>query len=319
MKLISVVTPCFNEQENIEKVYAKVKQVFADIKNYRYEHIFIDNASTDNTVEKLKKIATTDSHVKMIVNVRNFGHIRSPYHAILQTQGDAVITLAADLQDPPELIPSFIERWEAGWKIVAAVKPSAKENIFISSVRRGYYHVISRISEIKLIKNFTGFGLYDKQVIDVLRNIDDSYPYFRGLISEIGFPVAEIPYEQPIRKEGKSKNNFYTLYDIAMLGITSHSKLPIRLATIGGFFLSIISFLAAVLFFILKLSLWYYFPVGIAPILIGMFFFASIQLFFIGILGEYILSIHTQTLKRPLVIEKERINFELNQQCENTL
>lgn len=309
MQLISVVTPCYNEEDNIEEIYQQVKNVFAKLKNYRYEHIFIDNASTDNSVAIFKSLAAQDNNVKVILNARNFGHIRSPYYAMLQAQGAAVISIAADLQDPPSLIVDFIQQWEEGFKIVVGVKPASEESFPMSAIRRGYYNLITRIADIKLIKNFTGFGLYDKAVMDVLRNMDDAYPYFRGLISEIGFPVAEIPFNKPMRQKGISKNNFFTHYDLAILGITSHSKFPIRLATIGGFILSLLSLVMAILFFILKLTLWYHFPSGIAPILIGMFFFASVQLFFIGILGEYVLSIHTQTLKRPLVVERERINF----------
>jgi glycosyltransferase involved in cell wall biosynthesis len=309
MQLISVVTPCYNEEENVEEVYNQIKAVFDTLKNYRYEHIFIDNASTDKTVAILKTLAAQDSHVKVIVNARNFGHIRSPFHGMLQAQGEAVVLIAADLQDPPQLIHEFVKQWAAGFKVVVGVKPATKEAFPMAAIRRAYYNFISKIADMRLIKNFTGFGLYDSSVIDVLRKIDDAYPYFRGLISEIGFPVAQIPFEQPIRTRGKTKNNFYTLYDMAILGITTHSKLPIRIATLGGFFFALASFIIALVFLLLKLVLWQHFPVGVAPILIGMFFLASIQLFFIGILGEYVLSIHTQTLKRPLVVESERINF----------
>jgi glycosyltransferase involved in cell wall biosynthesis len=309
MKLISVVTGCYNEEENVEELYTQVKAVFANLKNYHYEHIFIDNASSDKTVEILKCLAEKDPNVKIIVNARNFGHIRSPFYAMLQAQGDAVVLMSADLQDPPEIIPKFIEKWEAGYKVAAGVKPSSQESFPMSAIRRSYYNLITQISDMKLIKNFTGFGLYDKCVIDILRNIGDAYPYFRGLISEIGFPVAEVAFTQPLRLRGKSKSNFYVLYDMALLGITTHSKLPIRIATLGGFLLSITSMIMAFVFLVLKLLLWHHFPMGIAPILISMFFLASVQLFFIGILGEYVLSIHVQTLKRPLVIEKERVNF----------
>lgn len=312
MKLISVVTACYNEEENIEEIAKQVKAVFASIPDYCYEHIFIDNASSDKTVSILKTLASHDANIKVIVNTRNYGHIRSPFYALLQAKGDAVISIVADLQDPPALIPDFIRQWEAGFKIVVGVKPVTKEAFPMAFIRRFYYQLVTKISDTRLIKNFTGFGLYDQQVIEILRSIDDAYPYFRGLISEIGFPVAEIPYCQPKRKHGVTKNNFYSLYDMAILGITTHSKLPIRVATLGGFILSIISFTTAFVFLVLKLLLWQHFPMGVAPILIGMFFLASVQLFFIGILGEYILSIHTQTLKRPLVIERERINF-----CEN--
>ena len=309
MQLISVVTPCYNEEENVEELYEQIKAQFANLTNYRYEHIFIDNASVDKTVSILKSLAAKDPNVKVIVNARNFGHIRSPFYAMLQAQGAAVILLASDLQDPPQLIADFIKHWEAGFKVVVGVKPSSKENFPMAAIRRAYYNFITRIADIRLIKNFTGFGLYDQEVMKLLRKIDDAYPYFRGLISELGFPVAQIPFEQPTRARGITKNNFYSLYDMAILGITNHSKLPIRIATLGGFFFAVLSLLAAVVFLILKLALWNHFPVGVAPILIGMFFLAAMQLFFIGILGEYVLSIHTQTLKRPLVVESERINF----------
>ena len=309
MKCISVVTPCYNEEENVEEIYQQVKEVFAQLEGYQYEHVFIDNASTDKTVEILKRMALQDNNIKVIVNARNFGHIRSPFYGMLQARGEAVVLIAADLQDPPALILDFVKQWEAGFKVVVGVKPATQEAFPMAAIRRAYYNFITKIADMRLIKNFTGFGLYDRSVVTVLRQIDDAYPYFRGLISEIGFPVAQIPFKQPTRTRGTTKNNFYTLYDMAILGITTHSKLPIRVATLGGFTFALLSFLAGMIFLILKLVLWNHFPVGIAPILIGMFFLASMQLFFIGILGEYVLSIHTQTLKRPLVVESERINF----------
>lgn len=309
MKKISVVTHCYNEEDNVQALYEKVKAIFTKLKNYQYEHIFIDNASTDKTVAILKLIAQTDKNVKIIVNMRNFGHIRSPYHAFLQAQGDAAITMAADFQEPPELINAFLAKWEEGYKVVVGVKPESQETFMMFAIRKAYYHFINRISEVSLIKNYTGFGLYDQSVIAELRKLDDPYPYFRGLISELGFEIAQIPFIQPSRKRGISKNNFYTLYDSAMLGITSHSKVPLRLATMAGFLLSGLSFFAAMVFLILKLIFWQYIPMGIAPLAISLFFFSSVQLFFIGLLGEYIGSIHTQVMKRPLVVEKERINF----------
>jgi glycosyltransferase involved in cell wall biosynthesis len=309
MKLISIVTPCYNEEANVEEIHRQVKAIFDEIPNYRYEHIFIDNASTDNTVAILKKIAEQDSHAKVIVNARNFGHIRSPYHAMLETNGDATILIVADLQDPPAMIKEFIKKWEKGYKIVVGVKPESQESKLMFAIRRAYYNFVTRIADVKLIKNFTGFGLYDKEVIDILRTHKDPYPYFRGLIAEIGLEIAEVPYNQPRRARGVTKNNFYSLYDMAMLGITSHSKIPLRLATMAGFSLSIISLLISLTFFILKLFFWNSFNLGVAPILIGLFFFSSVQLFFIGLLGEYIASIHTRVTKRPLVVEKERINF----------
>lgn len=311
MKLISIVTPCYNEEENVRDVYEQVKAVFADLPSYRYEHIFIDNASVDGTADILKEIAEADKNVKIILNARNFGHIRSPIHALLQAQGDAVILMVADLQDPPELISKFLSRWAEGFKVVLGVKPSSRESFTMSLVRRLYYRTIGRIADVQLIPDFTGFGLYDREVINIIRGLKDPYPYFRGLISELGFEYATIPFVQPRRCRGITKNNFYTLYDIAMLGITSHSKVPLRIATMAGFTLSGVSLLIALGYLIAKLLFWESFSLGFAPILIGIFFFASVQLFFIGILGEYIGAIHTQVLKRPLVIEKERVNFDL--------
>ena len=310
MKLISVITPCFNEEDNVEEVYTRVKQVFNQFPQYRYEHIFIDNASTDRTVALLRGIATRDRNVKVIVNARNFGHIRSPHHAILQACGDAVISIVSDLQDPPEMIAQFLTKWEEGYKIVVGVKTASQESRLMFAVRKAYYNMISGLSEIDLIKNFTGFGLYDKRVIEVLRDIDDPYPYFRGLIADIGFEICKIEYTQPGRKRGITKNNFYTLYDMAMLGITNHSKVPLRLATMTGFVLGALSLLVAIVYFIYKLMFWNQFQVGSAPLVIGLFFFSSVQLFFIGIVGEYVGSIQTQVMKRPLVVEKERINFD---------
>lgn len=314
MRLISVVTGCFNEENNVEELYERIRTQFAEQPNYDYEHIFIDNASTDATVAKIKTIALHDDRVKLIVNARNFGHVRSPIHAILQAKGDAIVSMASDLQDPPELIPDLIRHWENGYKVVVGVKPESRETPLMFVVRRMYYKTIGRLSEVNQIQNFTGFGLYDRSVIEVIRKIDDPYPYFRGLIADIGYPHAEVPYVQPQRVRGITKNNFYTLYDIAMLGITSHSKVPIRLATMGGFALSALSLFAAIGYLVYKIVRWDDFTVGMAPILIGFFFFASVQLFFIGILGEYIASIHTQVLKRPLVVEAERINFSKNEE-----
>ncbi len=275
-----------------------------------YEHIFIDNASTDRTVEILKEIVAHDNRVKIIVNTRNFGHIRSHCHGLVQARGDAVISIVADLQDPPEMIADFIRKWENGYKIVIGVKEKSEESPFFFAVRKSYYNLIGKLSEISLIKNFTGFGLYDQKVIEIMRQIDDPYPYFRGLICDIGFERAEIPYIQPVRRRGFTKNNFYTLYDIAMLGITNHSKVPLRLATMTGFAVAFFSLLVAFGYFLVKLFFWNIFTLGFAPLVIGLFFFGSVQLFFIGIIGEYIGSIHTQVLKRPLVVEKERVNFD---------
>jgi glycosyltransferase involved in cell wall biosynthesis len=293
MKLISVVTPAYNEEENVQDVYLRTKAVFDALRHYRYEHIFIDNASTDRTVEILKEIAHEDKRVKIIVNTRNFGHIRSPYYGLLQAQGDAAILLFCDLQDPPELLKTFLEHWEQGKKMVLGVKTESNESAVFFLIRKLYYHLVTRLSGTKLVKNFTGFGLYDQSIIKVLRTIEDPYPYFRGLVLEVGPEPTLVPYHQEARKRGISKNNFYTLYDIAMLGITSHSKVPIRIATMLGFLLSGLGFLISLSYLIAKLLFWDTFPAGMAPILIGGFTFLSVQLFFIGLLGEYIASIHT--------------------------
>lgn len=309
MKTISIVTPCYNEEENVRELYNQVKAVFAEMPDYIYEHIFIDNASKDRTVAILKEIAKDDHNAKIIVNSRNFGHIRSPYHALLQAEGDAAILLVADLQDPPGMIKDLVAKWEEGYKVVLGVKTQSHESKAMFAIRKMYYNFINRVSEIELTKNNTGFGLYDKQIIHILKEIDDPYPYFRGLISDIGFESYKIEYVQPVRKRGITKNNFYTLYDIAMLGITNHSKIPLRLAAILGFTMSALSMLVALGYLLAKLIFWNYFSLGTAPLIIGLFLFSSVQLFFIGIIGEYIGSIHTQVLKRPLVVEKERINF----------
>jgi polyisoprenyl-phosphate glycosyltransferase len=309
MKTISIVTPCFNEEENIEAVYLQVKQVFEGLEEFNYEHIFIDNASTDRTVPILREICTGDRNVKVILNARNFGHIRSPYYGLLQSQGDASILLVADLQDPPSMIVDFIRKWEEGYKVVLGIKTGSEESRIMFAIRNAYYKLVSAIAETRLVQNNTGFGLYDKSVIKILREMDEPYPYLRGLVPEIGFEIARIEYTQPKRVRGITKNNFYTLYDMAMLGITNHSKVPLRIATFAGFIMAFISLLVAVVYFVAKLVFWDRFTLGIAPLIIGFFFFSSVQLIFLGILGEYIGNIYTQILKRPLVIEKERINF----------
>jgi glycosyltransferase involved in cell wall biosynthesis len=311
---LSVVTACYNEENNVEDVWREVRAVMEglpprDGEPYTYEHIFIDNASGDRTVEILRGVCTRDEHVKVIVNTRNFGHIRSPFHGLLQARGDAVISIVADLQDPPEMIRDFVSKWEEGYKIVAAVKKESLEKRSMFFIRGLFYRIIDRLSEIPLIRNFTGFGLYDRVVMDKLREIDDPYPYFRGLICDLGYERAEIPYSQPARRRGITKNNLYSLYDMAMLGITNHSKVPLRLAAMAGFLLSLVALLVALGYLVVKLIYWNTFSVGLAPLLIGIYFFGSVQLFFIGILGEYIGSIHTQVYHRPLVIERERINF----------
>jgi polyisoprenyl-phosphate glycosyltransferase len=308
-KLISVVTPCFNEEGNVAELHQRIVDQFAQLPDYDFEHIYIDNASTDGTVAAIRRLASADLRVKAIVNTRNFGIIRSSNHGLLQAKGDAIINMASDMQEPPELIVDFVRQWEAGFKVVVGVKPQSKETPAMFALRRLYYATVGRIADIKLIPNYTGFGLYDREVIDHLRTIDDRYPYFRGLIADLGYAHAEVPYVQPLRTRGISKSNFYALYDMAMLGITGHSKVPIRLATMGGFALSALSLLTAIAYLVYKLLNWDHFSVGVAPILIGFFFFASVQLFFIGVIGEYIANIHTQIQNRPMVVERERINW----------
>ena len=304
-----VVTPCYNEEGNVRALHTQIKQEFEKLPQHTYEHIFIDNASSDATVPLVKDIIKDHSNVRLIVNSRNFGHIRSPVHALLQTNGDATILMASDLQDPPSLIPQMVAKWEEGFKIVKAVKTNSEETPLMFAVRKTFYSFINRLADIELTKNYTGSVLYDKRIIDILRQIDDPYPYFRGLISDIGFEFATIEFYQPTRKRGLTKNNFYTLYDIGMLGITNHTKIPLRAAAFAGFILSGLSFLLTIVFLFLKLIYWDRFQAGVAPVLLGIFFFASVQLFFLGIIGEYIGNIYTQVQKRPLVIEKERVNF----------
>lgn len=308
-KFISVVTPCYKEELNVNELYTQVKAVFAGLPDYDYEHIFIDNASPDRTADILKDLARQDPRVKVIINIRNFGHIRSPYYALLQTSGQAVLLIASDLQDPPNLIPDFLNKWEEGYEVVVGVKNKSEESRLIFTVRKIYYSLIKKFSDIEQIKNFTGFGLYSNKFIDVLRKLNDPYPYFRGLITEIGFRRTEIIYTQPARKRGKSSNNFYSLYDLAMLGFVNHSKVPLRLASFIGFGASLLSLITGIIYFVYKILYWDRFEAGLAPLIIGIFFFSSVQLFFIGVIGEYVGAIYTQVRQRPLVIEKERINF----------
>jgi len=277
---------------------------------YRYEHIIIDNHSTDRTVEKLQEIAAKDKNVKVIVNARNFGHIRSPHHAILQATGDAVIMLLSDLQDPPELLYDMVREWEAGYPIVVGIKTSSEEMTVMYGIRSAYYKLVGRLTNVKVLQHFTGFGLYDRKVVDILRtDFRDPYPYFRGMIAEIGLPHKELYYNQKRRERGITKNNFYTLYDMAMLGITNLSKVPLRLVTFGGFVFAMLSLLTGFLYLVAKLVFWNQFQLGLAPTMIGLFFLGSVQLIGIGIIGEYVGSIHTIVQNRPLVTEQERINF----------
>lgn len=311
-KKISIVSSCYNEELNVEDLYIRVKQQMEKYKDkYVYEQILVDNCSVDNTAQKLRELAAKDKNVKVIFNSRNFGHIRSPFYGIINATGDAVISMASDLQDPPEMICDFISKWEEGYKIVVGVKNTSKESRLMFFIRKMFYSFINKIADdnTELLKNFTGFGLYDKKIVEIFRESDDSYPYFRGLVSEVGFEKALIPFEQPCRARGITKNNFYTLYDNAMVGIIKHSKVPLRIMTFTGFLLASFSMLFAILYFIYKLLFWDNFEMGMAPVVIGLFFFSSVQLFSMGILGEYIGAIYTRVNKKPLVIEKERINF----------
>lgn len=310
MKLISVVTPCFNEAGNVVELHERVRGVFEKLAGYRWEHIFIDNASTDGTQAILRDLAARDPRVKVIINRRNFGHLRSPAHALLQAGGDAVVVLASDLQDPPEMIPEFLARWEAGAPVVLGVKKTSAESAVFFALRTVYYRLADRLSDVPLIEHATGFGLYGRVFVEALRLLDDPYPYVRGLVTDLGFTPDLVSYEQPARTRGITKNNFLTLYDLAMVGITSHSKVPLRLVTLAGFLLSALSFLVALVYFVYKLVFWSTFPAGIAPAVIGIFLLCSFQLFCMGLLGEYIAVIHTRVMKRPLVVEKERINFD---------
>jgi glycosyltransferase involved in cell wall biosynthesis len=310
LRTISILTACYNEEENVEELYNRVRAEMLKVGRYKYEHLFIDNCSSDRTVAILKRIASRDRNVKVIVNARNFGHIRSPHHGLLQTTGDAVIGIVADLQDPPELIPEMIEKWEQGYPLVLCIKKGSKENPLMFWVRKRYYRLVQQLSSIRTIENFTGFGLYDRKVVEIVRTLGDPYPYFRGMLAEIGLPYHEIPFVQPQRRRGITKNNFYTLYDMAMLGITNFSKVPLRIVTFTGFASALLSLLVGFGYLIYKLIFWNSFSVGIAPLVIGLFFFASIQMVAMGMLGEYIGAIHTQVQNRPYAIESERVNFE---------
>ena len=309
-KTISIMTPCFNEQDNVRILYNQVREVMLGIGKYRYEHIFIDNSSKDATVAILREIAAEDPNVKIIVNSRNFGHIRSPIHALFQARGDAVISIVADLQDPPPMIADLIREWENGAYCVLGIKRTSGEASLMFWLRKQYYKLVERLSSIETIQNFTGFGLYDRKVVDLVRSFDDPYPYFRGMIAEIGLPTVKLPYDQPARKFGITKNNWYTLYDIGMLGIINNSKVPLRLAALAGFIGAGLSFLVALIYLVLKLTFWNTFTFGLAPTLIGIFFISSLQLLFLGVLGEYVGAIYTQVQKRPYAVELYRVNFE---------
>ena len=312
MKKISIVTACYNEEENVIELINRVRKIMESLSSkYDYEHIFIDNASEDKTVDLLKSEANLDRRIKIILNSRNFGHVRSPSYALLQAEGDVVISLVADLQDPPEMITDFLEKWEDGNDIVIAVKAKTEETGFMSIVRSIYYRVLHKLSEVRTFKNFTGFGLFDKKVILALRQMSDPYPFFRGMLAEVGYKVYELPYNQPGRVRGITKNNFYSLYDMGVLGIISNSKIPLRLAIFIGAISATLSFLVGLVYLVLKLIYWNEMSIGIAPLMIIVSFMLSILLFFLGLIGEYVGAIYTQVLNRPLVFVKERVNFDI--------
>ena len=311
MKKISIVVPCFNEEENVVPMADAIREEFKkNLSSYEYEIIFIDNDSKDNTRELIRELCNSDKGIKGIFNAKNFGQFNSPYYGMLQSTGDATVLMAADFQDPVEMIPKYVAAWEEGYKIAIGIKKSSQENKIMYHLRSLYYKTIKKLSEVEQIEHFTGFGLYDKAFINVMRNLDDPVPFLRGIVAELGFRRKEIPYEQPQRRAGITSNNLYRLYDAAMLSITAYTKVGLRLATFAGVILSGISMLIAVMYLILKLVYWDRFPAGMAPILIGMLFLGSIQIFFIGLIGEYILTSNQRVMKRPLVVEEERINFD---------
>ena len=309
-KVISIVIPCYNEEENVENMADAVVQLFmTQLINYDYEIIFIDNNSMDNTRALLRKICAGNKKIKAIFNARNFGQFNSPYHAICQSAGECTILLCCDFQDPLDLIPVFIKEWENGYKIVSGIKTASKENKMMRFIRTIYYKMIKKMSDVEQIEHFTGFGLYDASFVKILRKLNDPIPFLRGIVAELGFKRKNIEYMQLRRKAGRTKNNWYSLFDAGMLSVTSYTKIGLRVATIVGFFMSILSFCAAFYYLIYKLLYWSTFDAGIAPLVVGMFFLGSLQLFFIGFIGEYIMSINIRIMNRPLVIEEERINF----------
>ena len=311
MKKISILVPTYNEEENVRPLSEAVIQVIQQqLSNYQYEIVFIDNCSTDRTEFILAELCTENPNIKAIFNSKNFGQLNSPYYGLCQTTGDCTILLCADFQDPVDMIPEFVHEWENGYKIVCGIKTSSKENKIMRFFRTCYYKLIKKMSSVEQIEHFTGLGLYDKSFIDVLRNLDDPTPFLRGIVAELGPKRKEIPYEQAKRRAGKTSNNWYKLYDAAMLSFTSYTKIGLRVATILGFIFSAIGFMVALIYLIMKLVYWNTFAAGTAPMLIGVFLFSSIQLFFIGLVGEYIMNINTRIMHRPLVIEEKRLNFD---------
>lgn len=310
MSKISVMIPCFNEEENVKQICYAVKQIVEkELSRYDYEILFIDNDSSDKTREYIRELCSEDNKVKAIFNAKNFGQFNSPYYGMCQTTGDCTVTMCCDFQDPVEMIPELVHEWENGYKIVCAIKTASKENRIMRFLRTCYYKMIKKMSDVDQIEHFTGFGLYDKDFIQVLRDLDDPTPFLRGIVAELGYKRKDIPYEQQKRRAGKTHNNWFTLYDAAMLSFTSYTKAGLRMATLIGFFTAAVSMVIAIVYLIMKLIYWDRFVAGMAPILLAVLFLGSVQLFFIGFLGEYVLSINKRIMKRPLVIEEERINF----------
>lgn len=318
MKKISVMIPCYNEKENVVPMSEAIDKLFKnELKRYDYELLFIDNCSTDGTKDLLRQICEKNKKVRVIFNARNFGQFNSPYHGLLQTTGECTVGLCCDFQDPVELIPKFVEEWENGAKLVCAIKEESKENKLMRFFRNCYYKVIKKLSNVEQIANFTGFGLYSKEFLEVLRQLDDPIPFLRGVVAELGYKRVDVPYVQNKRRAGKTHNNFFSLYDGAMLSFTSYTKAGLRIATFLGFILSALSLFAALVYLVLKLIYWDQFPAGMIPILLVVSVLGSVQLFFIGLLGEYIMSINQRVMKRPLVVEEERINFDTGETGNN--
>ncbi len=310
MKKVSVLIPTYNEVDNVEPLADAIVVEFSKLPQYDFEIVFIDNDSQDGTRDAIRKMNVKDRRIKAIFNAKNFGQSNSPYYGMLQTTGDCTIAMCADFQDPVEMIPELLEKWEEGYKIVSCIKKTSKENKVIRFFRTCYYKMINKFSDVEQIEHYTGFGLYDKSFIDVLRNLNDPTPYFRGIVSELGFKRVDIPYEQQLRRAGKSKNNFFSLYDFAMLSFTSYTKIGLRLATFLGLFIAFACFVVAVFYLVYKLMYWDSFSAGAAPMVIGIFFLGGVQLVFLGLMGEYILSMNKRIMNRPLVIEEERIGFD---------
>jgi glycosyltransferase involved in cell wall biosynthesis len=309
MSLITIITPTFNEVGSIEKLSLRIKEI-CELNNINYEQLIIDNDSTDGTIEMIRKLTSKYKSIKAIINQSNFGHIKSPYYALLQSQGDATITMTSDFQSPPELIVDYYNKWISGSKVVLGRRKKVSDVYFLKIIKFFYYNLISKISNHKMEKNVTGEGLYDKSVLNVLRSIKDPYPYIRGLIFELGFKIDFVDFDQPVREKGLSKNNFYTLFDMGLLGIVKHSNILLRLMILSGFFFGVLSLLIAFGFFFYKILFWESFQLGLAPILIGFFGLTAIQIMIIGLIGEYISTVLSYSKNLPLVIEKERINFD---------